>query len=310
MTVALGLGLLVLAAVLLGGGAELFAEHAAAAGRRLGVTGLAIGLLLAGAEPEELVTAVLAAARDQDGIAVGDAIGANVTMITLTLGAAAALVVLPLSTRIRNYAVAAAAAGGLAVAALSDDQLSATEGIGLLAAYVVLVAVVWWRERTVPLFGEVAEALEDDDDEPAGRGLFLALIGIALMGAGGWSAVSGAERLVSALAVEGSVVGLTLVALATTSEFLALVPAAVRRGIPELAVAGIIGSVAYNATVTLGAAALVGATDARQVLTPSIIAVAGTAVVAVAASATARLPRMLGVGLVVAYIGFVWLTWR
>ncbi len=43
-------------------GADLFVEHASA--RPLGVTRLAVGLLLAAAEPGELVTAVIAAARD------------------------------------------------------------------------------------------------------------------------------------------------------------------------------------------------------------------------------------------------------
>jgi cation:H+ antiporter len=49
-----GFLLLIASAVLLAAGSELFAEHAAAAGRRLGVTALAIGLVLAGAEPEEM----------------------------------------------------------------------------------------------------------------------------------------------------------------------------------------------------------------------------------------------------------------
>jgi cation:H+ antiporter len=54
-----GIGLLLLAASAVGllVGAELFAAHAAAAGRRLGVSALAVGVLLAGAEPEELITA-------------------------------------------------------------------------------------------------------------------------------------------------------------------------------------------------------------------------------------------------------------
>ncbi|MGH9111694.1 MAG: sodium:calcium antiporter, partial [Acidimicrobiales bacterium] len=78
----LGLVLLAASAVALTAGAELFAEHAGAAGRRLGVTALAVGVLLAGAEPEELITAVTAGLRDRPGIGVGDAIGANVTMLT------------------------------------------------------------------------------------------------------------------------------------------------------------------------------------------------------------------------------------
>ena len=67
---------------------ELFAEHAAGAGRRFGVTALAVGSLLQG-EPAEMVTAVFASAQDLPGSAAGDAIWANVTMLTLVLGLAA-----------------------------------------------------------------------------------------------------------------------------------------------------------------------------------------------------------------------------
>src|SRR3972149_4203776 len=89
--------LLVAAAVgLLWLGAELFVDHAAAAGRRLGLTGLAVGLLLAGAEPEGLVTAVVAALGGRGGIAAGDAVGANVTMLTVVMGLAALIGRVPL----------------------------------------------------------------------------------------------------------------------------------------------------------------------------------------------------------------------
>ena len=54
---------LVLGAVLLTAGAEAFAEHVTAASSRLGVSVLALGILLAGAEPEEAVTAMLAAGQ-------------------------------------------------------------------------------------------------------------------------------------------------------------------------------------------------------------------------------------------------------
>lgn len=100
----------------------MFAEHAAAAGRRLGVSGLAVGLLLAGAEPEELITAMTAAARDRPGIAVGDAIGANITMLTLALGLAALVAPLPLRGRVRVYAAGAALTGATAVVVLWDGS--------------------------------------------------------------------------------------------------------------------------------------------------------------------------------------------
>ena len=55
--------LLVVGAALLTAGAEGFAENVSGAASRLGVSVLALGVLLAGAEPEEAVTAMLASGQ-------------------------------------------------------------------------------------------------------------------------------------------------------------------------------------------------------------------------------------------------------
>ncbi|MGZ4594564.1 MAG: sodium:calcium antiporter, partial [Actinomycetes bacterium] len=153
----IGLLLLAGAAVLLIGGAELFVENAAAAANRMGVTVIAVGILLAGAEPEELLTAVIAAVQDRPGLAAGDAIGANVTMLTACLGLAALVRPLHLGRRVRQYAGLSAVAGVLALLTLLGGHVGRLEGGLLLAAYVVLVALVWWREREPPTIGELAE---------------------------------------------------------------------------------------------------------------------------------------------------------
>jgi len=61
-------------------GAEAFAEHLGKAAVRLGVSSFALAQLLARAEPEELVTALVASLRSSAGIALGDVNGANVTI--------------------------------------------------------------------------------------------------------------------------------------------------------------------------------------------------------------------------------------
>jgi cation:H+ antiporter len=52
----------------------------------------------------------------------------------------------------------------------------------------------------------------------------------------------------------------------------ALAWAAMRRGVSEIAVAGVIGSVAYNATATLGVAALIRPLTVTGILVPAIAA--------------------------------------
>jgi cation:H+ antiporter len=122
---------------------------------------------------------------------------------------------------------------------------------------------------------------------------------------GGNVAVAGATRVVAALGQTDTAIGLTLLALATTAELFALVWSAARRGVSEIAVAGVVGSAGYNATATLGAAAL-----ARPLATPGLtLPAAIAAALPLAAAALAwrgqRLGRPAGLLLCAGYAAFL-----
>ncbi|MGI8680959.1 MAG: sodium:calcium antiporter [Mycobacteriales bacterium] len=310
----IGFALLALSAVLLVAGAKLFVDNTTGADRRLRVAVFAIGLLLAGAEPEEMLTAVLASLAHRPGLAVGDALGANVTMLTLTLGLAAVIRPVPIGRRVRSYALLAAVAGVLGALTVAGGLVTRPEGALLIAAYAGLVALIWWREREPPLLGELAEMAEDDEkNKVAGRSplnsLLLALLGVAVMTAGGRAAIAGAIRVVDVLGASDNAVGLTFLALATTAELFALVWAAARRGATEIAVAGVVGSAAYNATATLGAAALVRPLAAGGLLAPAVLA-AALPLVVVGLAPRGRLGRPAGLALLAGYAAYAVLVFR
>jgi cation:H+ antiporter len=301
----IGVLLLLVATGLLVAGAELFVENAATASKRLGVTVLAVGILLAGAEPEELLTGVLASGSGHPGLAAGDALGANVTMLTVTLGLAALLRPVPVGHRVRLYALLSSVAGVLALLAVLGGHVSRLEGGLLVLAYIGLIALVWRRERRPPAIGELAEIEEEGENERApGLALALTLVGLVVMTAGGKAAVEGATRLVDSLSLDDTAVGLTLLALATTAELFALVLAAARHDLGEVAVAGIVGSAAYNATATLGAAALVRPLETGPVVGPAVAAAALPLVLLVLARDGA-VRRLGGAVLVLAYATYV-----
>lgn len=288
-------------------GAELFVEHAAAAGWRLGVTGLAVGLLLAGAEPEELITAVIAAVRGSGGIAAGDAIGANVTMLTVVLGLAALMRPLPVGGRVRRYLLGAALLGAVA-AVLLPGGVGRGEGLALVLLYAVAVGTVWILERKPPVIGELAELEEEGETKGTDRswtGVPLVVAGIGIMAVGGWVAVLGAERLVESMGVADSVIGLSVVALATTAELFALAVAAHRHRVSELAVAGVVGSAGYNATVTLGGAALARPIVATGVTAAGWLAAGLPLLVLGLGGKLGRLSRWGGVVLVAIYVVYI-----
>jgi cation:H+ antiporter len=124
---------------------------------------------------------------------------------------------------------------------------------------------------------------------------------------GGDLAVAGAVRVVDSLACPDSAIGLTVLALATTAELFALVLTAVRHSVPEVALAGVVGSAAYNATATLGAAAL-----AAPLAVDGVLAAAGAAaalpLVVLALAPRGRLGRPAGALLCAGYAAYVGLV--
>ena len=167
--------LLVVGAVLLTAGAEGFAENVNGAASRLGVSVIALGVLLAGAEPEEAITAMLASGQGHPALAAGDAIGANLVILTLTLGLAALVTPLRVGRRGLEYGVASAVLGAVAWLFLVNGVLGRLEGFVLVLLYVAGVVWVWRREKAPPLIGEMAELDEKSratatrTDEATGR---------------------------------------------------------------------------------------------------------------------------------------------
>jgi cation:H+ antiporter len=290
-------------------GAETFAEHLAVAAARLGVTAFALALLLAGAEPEELATVVTAALRDVDGVAFGDAIGANAAIATVAIGTGALVTAMPFGPRIRRYALGGLAAALLAAGLSWDGALGRREGAVLVGGYVLFVAAIWRLERRPPALGETAELQEAGDrpSRPIGRELGMVLVGLASLTAGSVLLVEGVRRITGIESTQTRL-GLVVVGFATAFELVVLAWSAARRGITEAVVAGVVGSYAYNATMTLGAGALatpIVIARPSLIRAPLVAMVALMAVIIVLAAGSARLDRRAGALLFGLYPVFV-----
>lgn len=291
-------------------GAETFAEHLAVASTRLGVSTFALALLLAGAEPEELATAVTASLRDAPAIAFGDVIGANVAICLVALGVGALVAPLPFGGSVIRYGSGGLAAGALAAVIAWDGEVSRVGGALLVGAYVVFVAVIWILERRPPELGETAELDEAAAAGPRGRvgvELLMVVAGVAAMAVGAVALVEGIRRI-SDLESTQTVLGLTVVGFATAFELVALAWSSARRGITPAVVAAVVGSYTYNATMTLGAGALASPlriSDAAALHGPWLAMLASLALVLALAIPGRRLGRPAGAALLVAYPGFV-----
>src|SRR5690348_9449979 len=107
LTLLLAFGMLVIGVLLLLLGADWFLDGAADLARSLGVSALVLGAILAGLEPEEMLTAAIASARGVPTLAVGNVIGTNVTIVTAALGLSALLFPMVIDRSVRRQALIA-----------------------------------------------------------------------------------------------------------------------------------------------------------------------------------------------------------
>ncbi len=127
-------------------GADLLVDGAVELARTLGVTETVIGLTVvaAGTSLPELVTSLVAAARKEPDVAVGNIVGSNIFNVTCILGLSSTIT--PIAAidigRIELIALVIAAVV-LIPLTWGDFILKRWEGVVLLSAYVVYVTFLW-----------------------------------------------------------------------------------------------------------------------------------------------------------------------
>jgi cation:H+ antiporter len=251
-------------------GADRFVYGAAGLASNLGVNRLVIGLTIVafGTSAPEMLVSGMAAASGSREMGIGNAIGSNITNVTLVLGAAALVQPLQVHSRllIREIPVLFCSMA-LGWFFLWDGELSRTEGVILLVGMFVLVAwiSVQGRKRPTEEPDVLAEGLADDEipsSLPTTKAIAIFSVGLFFLLVGSRVLVWGGVGIARDLGVSELVVGLTLVALGTSLPELAASVAAARRGEDDIAVGNVIGSNMFN---LLGVLALPGIIAPGQV---------------------------------------------
>jgi cation:H+ antiporter len=271
----LAVGLVALGAALLVRGADWFMDGVGDLALAIGVSTLVLGVVLAGLEPEEMLTAAIASARGAPALAVGNVIGTNVTIATAALGLSALIVPITISRAVRRQALIATLVSVLPIAVLVSGYVSRVAGALMLALFVAYTIVLFRVDRAAvarmaALEGEAEDEADDDgdagDEGDKGRApgraswrrpALLSLGGLAAMAIGGPAIVEGALRLAHIAGLGEGAVGATIVSLGTSAEMIALGISAARKRQADVLVGGILGSFAYNLLVTLGLAAVI-----------------------------------------------------
>jgi len=249
--------------VLLAWSADRFVTGASALAFNLNVSPLIIGLTIVGlgtSAPEILVSA-MASWQGNTGLAIGNAIGSNITNSTLILGFTA--LVLPLSVHssiLRRELPILLLVMTAALLLLLDGTLGRLDGAILLTGMGVML---FWMTRlartaksqTDPMKEEFAEEIPTDLSMP--KAVFWLVVGALLLLVSSKILVWGAVSIARELGVSDLVIGLTIVALGTSLPELAASVMSAIKNEHDIAIGNVIGSNIFNLLAVLGLPGLI-----------------------------------------------------
>jgi cation:H+ antiporter len=263
--------------------------------------------------PEMIVTS-FAGAQGKPDLAIGSVLGSNIANVLLVLGVAAVIKPLPVQnstvvSEIPFSLMAALLVGFLANAALLSDSselsLSRIDGLILLFFFGLFILYIYKVTR-----GELQSRHEVESDrgiQPARAAIYCVAGMIGLFFGGEW-VISGATGLAEIFGMPDAIIGLTVVAIGTSSPELIASAMAAYRGDTDIAVGNVVGSNIFNLLWVLGLTSSIRELPFQVISNTDILAViASSTLVILALGASRRLMvlRSHGILFLVVYASYL-----
>ncbi|QQD22362.1 calcium/sodium antiporter [Oceanospirillaceae bacterium ASx5O] len=247
--------------------ADKFVIGAAATARHLGMSPLLVGLTIVamGTSAPEVFVSIMAALDGAGNLAVGNALGSNITNIGLVLGITALISPIPLQKKLLKkelpLLVLVSIIGGLV---LMDLELNLTDALILFAAMAFALYLMFLNSS------ESGEPIVDEDEAaeientPMRKALLLMVLGLAALLVSSRMLVDGAVSVATFYGVSELVIGLTIVAIGTSLPELAASVASALKGHHDIAIGNVIGSNIFNMLTVMPVPGLLAVTQVES----------------------------------------------
>ena len=311
----LGLGMIVKSA-------DVLIDSASKIARRYGVSSFIIGITVIafGTSAPELVVGIVSGVDHTNQLTLGNIIGSSMSNMALIIGLAAIIFPLQVKDNIlkRELPILFAIQIALGVMMFGDELLSRTEGLILMGLFVVfMVYISMSSKKSMRIQIDAEGDIDTDGDgngllvQPEGGqkkdGLFklwcfslLSLLGLFL---GGRLTVDSSTKIAQSLGLSETLIGLTVVSLATTLPELITSIVAARKKEHEIVLGNCIGSNIFNILLVLGLSATISPIAVEEKLQFDLAAMLFlTVIIFVMSLLRKKLQRRTGIFLLLAYV--------
>lgn len=315
--------LLILGLVMIIKSADILIDSAAKIARRYGVSSFIIGITVIafGTSAPELAVGIISGLSHTNQLTLGNIIGSSMSNIALIVGLSAVIFPLQVKDTVvkRELPILIVIQIALGAMMFIDGRLSRFEGLILLSAFVLFMIYISRDARKSMKIRIDAEG----DIDTGGNGLtmkstrdqknasvirlwcysLLSLLGLFI---GGKLTVDSSTQIAQSFGLSETLIGLTVVALATTMPELITSITAVIKKEPDIVVGNCIGSNIFNILLVLGFSSVIFPIPTDSGLWVDVITMlALTLFVLTTSLFKKKLPRLTGVFLLAGYITYL-----
>lgn len=229
------------------------------------ISPLVIGLTVVaiGTSAPEAAVSIMGVWKGTSSIAIGNIIGSNITNILLVLGLSAMITTLKVSDSTVRIEVPYMIFVSVLFLAFSygGGSISKAEGIVFCICFLIYIGYVFWRGKNGDQKREVSAIVEHQvessatQDKKLGKAFIEIVFGLVLVWVSSEMVVNSATTLAKSVGLTNRLIGLTVVALATSAPELITTVIAVRKRKAELAIGTIVGSNIFNLLFVISAVA-------------------------------------------------------
>lgn len=305
-------------------GADWFVNGSSALAENFHVPNLIIGLTIValGTSAPELAVSTSAALLGANEIALSNVVGSNIFNLLGVLGICAMIYPLPVDKGVirRDFPFSILTTGLLLIITSGSVFLSRQfrlhhmeqkigtvtrmSGLILVLLFVIYICFLIYAAKKYSMDEAAGEA--EKKKKPIWKCLFLIVLGLAMIIAGGQAVVYSAKEIARAVGMTETLIGLTIVAIGTSLPELVTSIVAARKGETGLAIGNVIGSNIFNLLFILGFSALIHPIEVNVASVLDMVILLGISVLAFFFSLSSkRIARVEGVVMVILYVADV-----
>lgn len=244
-------------------GADFFVEGAAATAGKLKVPAFIIGMTIVamGTSAPECAVSITAALKNNNQLAVSNAVGSNIFNLMVVCGMCALVSPLAVKTSIlrKEFPFSVLVAILLLAAGITGMNVGRIDGVLLLAVFCVFL---FWMVRSAQKARKQEEHAVGEDAKQVKELSLIRCVcyiagGLAAIVLGGDWVVDGASVIAESFGMSQNLIGLTVVAFGTSLPELVTSFAAARKSQADMALGNVIGSNIFNILLIIGLAAAI-----------------------------------------------------